>query len=112
MHKSKIAGVGHYVPEKIITNFDLEKMMDTTDEWIRERTGIEQRRYVVDGENNVDMAEKASQIALERAGKKAEDIDFIIFATLSPDYFMPGTGCIFEINAPVLFMVYPLRINI
>ena len=96
MYKSKIAGVGHFVPEKVITNFDLEKIMDTTDEWIRERTGIEQRRYAVDGENNVDIAEKASQMALERAGIKAEDIDFIIFATLSPDYFMPGTGCLLQ----------------
>jgi 3-oxoacyl-[acyl-carrier-protein] synthase III len=96
MYKSRIAGVGHYVPEKIITNFDLEKIMDTSDDWIRERSGIEQRRYVADGENNVDMAEKASRMALERAGKKAEDIDFIIFATLSPEYFFPGTGCLLQ----------------
>jgi 3-oxoacyl-[acyl-carrier-protein] synthase-3 len=96
MYKSKIAGVGHYVPEKIITNFDLEKMMDTSDEWIRERSGIEQRRYVADDENNVDMAVKASLMSLERSGKKAEDIDFIIFATLSPEYFFPGTGCLLQ----------------
>jgi len=96
MYKTKIAGVGHYVPEKVITNFDLEKIMDTSDEWIRERSGIEQRRYVSDGENNVDMAEKATRMALERAGKKPEEIDFIIFATLSPDYFFPGTGCLLQ----------------
>ena len=96
MYKSKIAGVGHYVPEKVVTNFDLEKIMDTTDEWIRERSGIEQRRYVAEDENNVDMAEKASRLALERAGKSPEDVDFIIFATLSPDYFFPGTGCLLQ----------------
>lgn len=96
MYKSKIAGVGHYVPEKVVTNFDMEKMMDTSDQWIRERSGIEQRRYVADDENNVDMAERASRMALERSGKSAEDIDFIIFATLSPDYFFPGTGCLLQ----------------
>ena len=96
MYRAKIAGTGHFVPERVVTNFDLEKMMDTSDAWIRERTGIQERRFVVDGENNVDIAEKASRMALEHAGKKPEDIDFIIFATLSPDYFFPGTGCLLQ----------------
>jgi len=96
MYKARIAGVGHYVPEKIVNNFDLEKMMDTSDEWIRERSGIQERRYVVDGENNVDMAEKAVNHALERAGMSAEEIDFIVYATLSPEYFFPGSGCLLQ----------------
>jgi 3-oxoacyl-[acyl-carrier-protein] synthase-3 len=96
MHKAIIAGVGHYVPERVVTNFDLEKIMDTSDEWIRERSGISERRWVVDGENNIDLAEKASIMALEKANLKPEDIDFIIFATLSPDYFFPGTGCLLQ----------------
>ena len=78
MHKATISGVGHYVPEKIVTNFDLEKIMDTSDEWIRERSGIEERRWVEDGEDNVDLAEQASRKAIEDAKLKPEDIDFII----------------------------------
>jgi 3-oxoacyl-[acyl-carrier-protein] synthase-3 len=96
MFRAKIAGIGHYVPDQVITNHDLEKMMETSDEWIRERTGIVERRWVKEDENNVDMAEKASLRALDQAKLKAEDIDFIIFATLSPDYFFPGTGCLLQ----------------
>lgn len=96
MFNAKITGVGHYVPEKVMTNFDFEKIMDTSDEWIKERTGIEQRRYVADGEKNVDLAEKATLKALDMAGKSVEDIDFIIFATLTPEYFFPGTGCLLQ----------------
>ena len=96
MYKSMIAGVGHYVPEQVINNFDLEKIMETSDEWIRERSGIEERRWVKDGENNLDLAEKASTEALKSANMTPEDIDFIIFATLSPDYFFPGTGCLLQ----------------
>ncbi len=96
MHRAIISGVGHYVPERVVTNFDLEKIMETTDEWIRERSGIEERRWVEDGENNIDLAEKASLMALQNANLKPEDIDFIIFATLSPDYFFPGTGCLLQ----------------
>ncbi len=91
-----IAGVGHYVPDRVITNFDLEKLMDTSDEWIRERSGIVERRWVKDGENNLDLAEKASLQALGQASMKPEDIDFIIFATISPDYYFPGTGCLLQ----------------
>jgi len=96
MHKAHMAGIGYYVPEKVVTNADLEKIMDTSDEWIRERTGIIERRYVADGENNADMAEKASRKALDHAGCDVQDIDFIIYATLSPDYFFPGSGCLLQ----------------
>ena len=96
MYQSTIAGVGYYLPDKIITNADLEKIMDTSDEWIRERTGIVERRFVQDGENNSDMAAKATQIALERAGCAVNEIDFIIYATLSSEYFFPGSGCILQ----------------
>jgi len=91
-----IAGVGHYVPERIVNNFDLEKMMDTSDEWIRERTGIVERRWIEDGKNNVDLACQASLKAIENAGLEIQDIDFIIFATISTDYFFPGTGCFLQ----------------
>jgi 3-oxoacyl-[acyl-carrier-protein] synthase-3 len=96
MYRAKIAGVGHYVPEKVVTNFDLEKMMDTSDEWIRERSGIIERRFVNETETNAELAEKASLNAIEAAGKKPEDIDFIIFATLSSDYYFPGSGCLLQ----------------
>jgi len=96
MHRSFIAGVGHYIPEKVVTNLDLEKIMDTSDEWIRERSGIVERHFVADDENNADMAEKATHKALDRAGLRVEDIDFIIYATLSPEYFFPGSGCILQ----------------
>ena len=95
MRKSIIRGVGRYLPEKIVTNFDLEKIMDTSDQWIRERTGIKERRFadVEKGETTSYMGAQAAQKALEMAGLKPSDIDFIIFATLSPDYFFPGSGC-------------------
>ncbi len=92
MKKSRILGVGRYLPEKIVTNFDLEKMMDTTDEWIRQRTGIEQRRFAAEGEGAALMGARAGEEAIKNAGLKKEDIDFIIFATLSPDYNFPGSG--------------------
>jgi 3-oxoacyl-[acyl-carrier-protein] synthase-3 len=92
MKMSRILGVGRYLPEKIVTNFDLEKMMDTTDEWIRQRTGIEQRRFAAEGEGAALMGARAGEEAIRNAGLKKEDIDFIIFATLSPDYNFPGSG--------------------
>ncbi|MCL4467734.1 MAG: ketoacyl-ACP synthase III [Deltaproteobacteria bacterium] len=92
MKKSRILGVGRYLPEKIVTNFDLEKMMDTTDEWIRQRTGIEQRRFAAEGEGAALMGARAGEEAIKNAGLKKGDIDFIIFATLSPDYNFPGSG--------------------
>ena len=93
MYNSKIVGAGHYVPEKIITNKDLEKLMDTSDKWIRERSGIEERRFAEFGKDTTsNMGTKAAKIALERAGLTADDVDFIVFATLSPDYYFPGPG--------------------
>ena len=93
MFNSKIVGAGHYVPEKVVTNKDLEKIMDTSDEWIRERSGIEERRFAEAGKDtSANMGTKAAKIAIERAGLTVDDIDFIIFATLSPDYYFPGPG--------------------
>lgn len=97
MLRSKIGGIGYYVPEKIVTNHDLEKVIDTTDEWIQERTGIQERRYGQKHyETTTTMAARASVIAIERAGIQKEDIDFIIFATLSPDYYFPGCGVLLQ----------------
>ncbi|SHG06897.1 3-oxoacyl-[acyl-carrier-protein] synthase-3 [Salegentibacter echinorum] len=94
MYQSKIAGVGKYVPENVVTNNDLAEMMDTNDAWIQERTGIKERRHIKDGDGNSTaiMGVKAAKIALERAKVKKDDIDLIVFATLSPDYYFPGCG--------------------
>ncbi|MEZ5033879.1 MAG: beta-ketoacyl-ACP synthase III [Chitinophagaceae bacterium] len=97
MPKSIIAGIGMYVPENVVTNNDLLKYMDTSDEWIRERTGIEERRYAHrTRETTTTMGVEAAQIAIERAGITAQEIDFIIFATLSPDYYFPGCGVLLQ----------------
>ena len=86
MIRSKIAGIGHYVPEREVTNHDLEKVMETSDDWIQERTGIVARRYgQKHKETTTTMGARAAEVAIERAGIQKEDIDFIIFATLSPD---------------------------
>jgi len=97
MIRSKIGGIGKYVPKDVFTNNDLTKYMDTTDEWIQERTGIKERRYAKKHkETTSTMGLKAAQIAIERAGIDKEDIDFIIFATLSPDYYFPGCGVLLQ----------------
>lgn len=97
MFSSVIAGIGHYVPSKIVTNNDLAKVMDTTDEWIQERTGIKERRYgEKHKETTTTMAARAAEIAIKRAGIDKNDIDFIIFATLSPDYYFPGCGVLLQ----------------
>jgi 3-oxoacyl-[acyl-carrier-protein] synthase-3 len=97
MPRSKIAGIGMYVPENIITNSDLTKYMDTSDEWIQERTGIKERRYAHrTKETTTTMAVEASKIAIERAGITPWDIDFIVFATLSPDYYFPGCAVLVQ----------------
>src|SRR6478609_1032545 len=97
MQRSKIAGIGYYVPENIFTNEDLKKYMDTSDEWIQERTGIKERRYANrTGETTTTMGVEAAKIAIERAGITPADIDFIIFATLSPDYYFPGCGVLVQ----------------
>ncbi|WP_296699068.1 3-oxoacyl-ACP synthase III family protein [Algoriphagus sp.] len=97
MKKSKILGVGHSVPDRIVTNSELSQMMDTNDEWIVERTGIEQRRWFTPGIDTVtSLSKKASIIALERAGIQASEIDFIVFATITPDYYIPGNGVLLQ----------------
>ena len=86
-----------YVPENIFTNEDLKRYMETSDEWIQERTGIKERRYAHrTAETTTTMGVEAAKIAIERAGTKANDIDFIIFATLSPDYYFPGCGVLVQ----------------
>ena len=97
MPRTKIAGIGHHVPENIYTNEDLIKYMDTTNEWIIERTGIEERRFITKGEDTTTtLAAKASRNACKHAGIEPEEIDFIIFATLSPDYYFPGSGVLLQ----------------
>lgn len=97
MPKTLIAGIGHYVPENVITNQHLLKYMDTSDEWIQERTGIKERRYAHrTGETTATMGIEAAKKALANAGIAATDVDFIIFATLSPDYYFPGCGVLVQ----------------
>jgi len=94
MYNSKIIGIGKYVPDNVVTNQDLSKIMDTSDEWITERTGIKERRWVVEASDDTTatMGVKAAKQAIERSGLDKDDIDFIIFATLSPDMYFPGPG--------------------
>jgi 3-oxoacyl-[acyl-carrier-protein] synthase-3 len=97
MQRSKIAGIGYYVPKNVYTNDDLSRFMDTNNEWIQERTGIKERRFADRlGETTTTMGVEAAKIAIERAGITAQDIDFIIFATLSPDYYFPGCGVLLQ----------------
>jgi 3-oxoacyl-[acyl-carrier-protein] synthase-3 len=97
MYHSKISGLGYYVPENIVTNDDLSKIMDTNDEWIQERTGIKERRHIIRGEDTTtSMGVKAAEIAIKRANVAKEEIDFVIFATLSPDYYFPGPGVLVQ----------------
>jgi 3-oxoacyl-[acyl-carrier-protein] synthase-3 len=116
---AKFASIGAYVPKKIVTNFDLEKIVDTSDEWITKRTGIHTRHFAED-EVTSDLATKAAEIAIKRAGLKANDIDMVILATISPDYFaMPSTACVvaenlgikapaFDISAACTGFIYAL----
>lgn len=97
MKHSKIVGLGHHVPETVISNQYLSNIMDTTNEWIIERTGIQERRWIDPAKDTVaNMAAKASRMALEKAGLKESDIDFIVFATITPDYFFPGSGVLLQ----------------
>jgi 3-oxoacyl-[acyl-carrier-protein] synthase III len=97
MPRSRIAGIGMYVPEQVVSNNDLTKVMDTSDEWIQERTGIRERRYAKRyEETTATMGVEAAKIAIERAGLTPADIDFIVFATLSPDYYFPGCGVLVQ----------------
>lgn len=97
MPRTKIAGIGMYVPARVVTNQDLLRYMDTSDEWIQERTGIQERRYAHrTEETTTTMGVAAARMAIERAGISPADIDFIIFATLSPDYYFPGCGVLLQ----------------
>ena len=96
MRLTRIVGVGHYVPERVVTNHDLAALMDTSDEWIRERTGIQERRFADDGVTCTDLGAHAARAALAEAGWQPDDIQFIIFATLSPDMYFPGNGVLLQ----------------
>lgn len=98
MYNSKIIGLGHYVPDNVVTNDDLSRLMDTSDEWIQERTGIKERRHVdpKGDDTTTSMGVKAAKVAIERAKIDKDDIDFIVFATLSPDYYFPGPGVLVQ----------------
>ncbi|HAS57453.1 MAG TPA: 3-oxoacyl-ACP synthase [Algoriphagus sp.] len=97
MKKSRILGVGHFVPERVVTNEDLAGMMDTNNQWIVERTGIHSRHWFTPGVDSITSMSKAATIkALERANVTAEEIDFIVFATITPDYFIPGNGVLLQ----------------
>ncbi len=96
MSYARIAGTGSYLPEKTLTNADLEKMVDTSDEWIRSRTGIEERHVAADGEYTVDLAEKAARKAMQAAGKSKDDIDLIIVGTTTADRVFPSTACLLQ----------------
>ena len=97
MYHSKISGLGFYVPDNVVTNDNLSKIMDTNDEWIQERTGIQERRHIIRHEDTTTtMGVKAAKIAIERSGISKDEIDFIVFATLSPDYYFPGPGVLVQ----------------
>jgi 3-oxoacyl-[acyl-carrier-protein] synthase III len=95
-YRSRISGTGHYLPEKLLTNADLEKMVDTNDAWIVERTGMKVRHLAADGQNTTDLALIASQKALEAANLKPTDLDLIVFCTVSPDTLMPSAACVLQ----------------
>lgn len=117
-----IIGTGSYLPERVLTNFDLEKMVDTSDSWIKERTGISERRIASEAQTSSDLAAKAAELALMDAGLKPEEIDLIIVATVTPDYYFPSTACLvqnrlqasnaaaFDISAACSGFIYALTI--
>ena len=96
MKYARIVGTGSYLPEKVMTNHDLEAIVETSDQWIRERTGIEQRHIAAEGETTVDLAEKASRLAIESAGISPNEIDLIVLATSTPDKIFPSSACILQ----------------
>ncbi|MDB5268000.1 MAG: 3-oxoacyl-ACP synthase, partial [Hymenobacter sp.] len=106
LRHSFIAGVGHYVPSRVVKNAELEPMMNTSDAWIQERTGIQERRWFEEGKDTTaNMGANAARRALEMAGLEPDDVQMIVFATLSPDYFFPGSGVLLQrelgIKAPI-----------
>lgn len=96
MTMARVTGTGFYVPDRVVTNDDLTALMDTSDEWIRTRTGIEERHWVTEGETGVELARKASMKALKTAGRSPTDLDAIVFATSTPDQFAPGNGTLLQ----------------
>lgn len=98
MKRARVIGTGSYLPEKVLNNFDLEKMVDTNNDWIVARTGIEQRRIAADDENTSDLATKAAERALEMAGVTPDEIDLIVMGTITGDYPWPATACIVQNN--------------
>ena len=98
MIRARITGTGSYVPEKVLTNQDIEKFLDTNDEWIRARTGISERHIAADGEQTSDLATRAAERAMEMAGVSAEDLDLIVVGTITGDYPWPATACIVQGN--------------
>lgn len=92
LSRARITGTGMFVPPEVVTNKDLEKLMDTSDEWIQQRSGIRERRFAKAGLGPSDLALEATKAALAMAGRSPQDLDLIIFATLSPDYYFPGSG--------------------
>ena len=119
---ARIAGTGSYLPEKVLTNADLEKLVDTTDQWIRERTGIRQRHIAADDQTTSDLAVEAAKRAMEAAGVEASEIDLLIVGTTTPDIIFPSTACLvqnrlgangcaaFDVNAACSGFVYALGI--
>ena len=119
---ARIAGTGSYLPEKVVTNFDLEKLVDTTDQWIRDRTGIRERRKAADDQTTCDLAEQAALQALDAAGLKPTDIDLLIVGTTTPDLVFPSTACLlqerlamgecgaFDVNAACSGFLYALSV--
>ena len=109
MTYSRITGTGSFLPEKILTNHDLEKMVDTSDQWIKERTGISKRHIAVEGETTCDLAEAAARNALESAGVAATEIDLVIVATTTADKIFPSTACLLQkrlgIHGPAAFAI-------
>lgn len=93
---SRITGTGRYLPDRVLSNRDIEKMVDTTDEWIRERTGIERRHVAADGQTTADLAEQAARRAMEAANVTAADIDFLVVGTTTPDVVFPNVGCLLQ----------------
>jgi 3-oxoacyl-[acyl-carrier-protein] synthase-3 len=98
MHRSRILGIGMSVPKRVVTNHDLSKVMETSHEWIVERSGIEERRWVSEGETGASLATEASKEAIAKSGLEPKDIDMIVYATLSPDFNFPGTGVFVQRN--------------
>src|SRR3990167_1428902 len=94
--RAGITGLGIYVPERVLTNADLERMVETTDEWIRTRTGIRERRIAKKGESASDLGSRAALVAIQDAGLTPSDIELIIVATITPDMFFPSTACIIQ----------------